>query len=236
MCTPEIFGGIRERRPDLVLCASTSGRRGWDLRQRLAVLDLPPDLRPDMASLTLSSLNFARQASVNGPDAVRALAERMIERGVKPELEVFDLGMANVIGYLWRKELLTPPFYANLLFGGVASAQADLLSVAALVNALPGGAGSFCPMTYYSLGGIGAAQLPVAAHAAASAHGARIGLEDNLWMDPARRELASNAALVERVHQLADAVGRQVMRPASCRAILGLPGWDVAAPPLAAVA
>lgn len=230
-----IIGGIRERRPDLVLSVSTSGRRGGDLRQRLAVLDLPTDLLPDMASLTLASHNFAREACVNSPDTIRAMAERMAEQGVKPELEILDLGMANVIGYLWRKDLLTPPFYANLFFGGLASPQADLASVTALMNAVPGGQ-SFYPMTYCSLAGIGAAQLPIAAHAAASAHGVRIGLEDNLWMDPRRCELASNAVLVKRVHRLAEAVGRQIMRPASCRALLGLPGWGHTTIPIEAMA
>ena len=90
-----IIGGIREEREDLVICATTSGRNGASIDQRLEVLDLPEDLRPDMASLTLSSLNFSRQASVNAPDTIRALAERMAERGVKPELEAFDLGMVN---------------------------------------------------------------------------------------------------------------------------------------------
>jgi 3-keto-5-aminohexanoate cleavage enzyme len=213
----KIIGGIREHHENLVICATTSGRNGATIDQRLAVLDLPEDLRPDMASLTLSSINFARQASVNGPDTIRALAQRMTERGVKPELEAFDLGMVNYISYLWRKEILRPPFYVNLLFGNVASAQDDLVSIAAVVNALPR-----CAKSYYSLAGIGEAQIPIAPIAVAAACGVRVGLEDNLWMDGARSELADNGALVERVHMLAEATGRSIMTPKLCRTILGL--------------
>src|SRR6185295_125809 len=92
-----IIAGIREQRPDLVLCVSCSGRRAPEFAPRAEVLDLDGDLAPDMASLSLSSLNFSRQASVNAPDVVVALAERMGERGIRPEVEIFDLGMVSVL-------------------------------------------------------------------------------------------------------------------------------------------
>jgi 3-keto-5-aminohexanoate cleavage enzyme len=97
-----IIGGIRENRADLVVCASCSGRRGISLEQRSEVLDLEGDLKPDMASLTLSSLNFASQASVNAPETVKGLAQRMLERGIRPEVEIFDLGMVNMLRYLLK--------------------------------------------------------------------------------------------------------------------------------------
>ncbi|TAK49693.1 MAG: 3-keto-5-aminohexanoate cleavage protein [Xanthobacteraceae bacterium] len=211
-----IIGGIRDRRPDLVLCVSCSGRNGASLDQRAEVLTLPDDLRPDMASLTLSSLNFASGASLNAPDIVTGLAARMKEHGVRPELEVFDLGMANYLGFLAARGLIEPPFYANILLGNVASAQASFLEIGALTAALP-------KDMLFSLGGIGATQLPVAAMAAAAAPGLRIGLEDNLWFDAARRHPASNAGLIERAHSLAAAVGRAVMSPRELRERLGLP-------------
>jgi uncharacterized protein (DUF849 family) len=174
------------------------------------VLELEGDLRPDMASLTLSSLNFARQASINTPETVRELAQRMLDRGVVPELEVFDLGMANMIRYLYDRGWLRAPLYANLLFGNVATAQADLLEIAAVINRLP-------PGTTWGVAGLGAAQLPVAALGAAWAPAVRIGLEDNLWLDRERTQLATNLELVERVHQVATALGRPIMEPAEFR-------------------
>lgn len=211
-----IIGGIREQRPDLVLCVSCSGRRAPEFAPRAEVLDLEGDLAPDMASLTLSSLNFPRQASVNAPDVVVALAERMSERGIRPEVEIFDLGMVSVLRRLQERGVLAPPAHVNLLFGNLATAQADLTDIGALVGRLPAG-------TVWSLAGIGAAQLPVAGIAAAVAPGVRIGLEDNLWLDPERTLPASNLGLVERVHALAEVQGRTIMTPAELRTTLGLP-------------
>ena len=79
-----------------------------------------------MASLTLSSLNFNKKASINEPDAIIALAQEMADKGIKPELEIFDLGMANYANYLLDKGILKPPLYANVILGNIACAQPDL--------------------------------------------------------------------------------------------------------------
>ncbi|NLO72476.1 MAG: 3-keto-5-aminohexanoate cleavage protein, partial [candidate division WS1 bacterium] len=186
-----IIGGIREQREDLVLCVSTSGRTHTEFWQRSQVLELDGDLKPDFASLTLSSLNFAREASMNAPDLVRDLAAKMLERGIRPELECFEVGMINVARYLIDRELVRPPFYFNLILGNLSGAQAHPLSLGAMTSELPAGA-------TLSVGGLGAAQLPATAMALAAGGGVRVGLEDNLWLDEARSELATNAALVER--------------------------------------
>jgi uncharacterized protein (DUF849 family) len=104
-----------------------------------------------------------------------------------------------------------------MLFGGVATAQGDLASIAAMINALPRNATS-----YYSFAGIGETQIPITPAAVAHAYGVRIGLEDHLYMDGSRSELADNGALVERVHMLAEAIGRPISTPTHCRTILGL--------------
>lgn len=210
-----VIAGIRSKRDDLVLCVSCSGRGGATLEQRAEVLELTGDDRPDMASLTLSSLNFPTQASINAPDTVRALLARMNERSIRPELEVFDLGMANMARYLADRGELTGPLYANLLVGTLAGAQFRLLDTAALVAALPA-------QTTHSFAGLGASQLPMGALAVAAADGVRIGLEDNLWYDPERQQPATNAGLVERVLRLADAVGRPVLTPADVSRALAI--------------
>ena len=91
----KIIEGIRRFAPDLILCVSLSGRNFKQLDQRAEPLELTGDLKPDMGSLTLSSVNFNRQASVNEPKMIQDLAHRMKERGVLPELEAFDAGMIN---------------------------------------------------------------------------------------------------------------------------------------------
>jgi len=211
-----IIGGIRDVRPDLMICVSCSGRKVQRPEDRADVLGLSGDLKPDMASLTLSSLNFPRQASTNAPDTIAYLAKEMLERGILPEIEIFDLGMANVLHFLQDKGLVTRPAYANLLFGNLATAQADFLEIGAVVSRLPTG-------TIWSLAGIGASQLPVAAMAAAAAPGVRIGLEDNLWLDAGRTRLARNVELVERVHALAALMDRPVMPSNDLRAALQVP-------------
>ena len=82
----EIIRGIRNVDKDIVLCVSTSGRKFNDFEKRSDVLDLDGDLKPDMASLTLSSLNFNHTASVNSPHTIQALAEKMMRKNIKPEL------------------------------------------------------------------------------------------------------------------------------------------------------
>jgi uncharacterized protein (DUF849 family) len=211
----EIIAGIRAELPDVVVCVTTSGRNYPELEKRSAVLDLDGDVKPDMASLTLSSLNFARSASVNSPDVVRGLAEKMRDRGIKPELEIFDLGMANYARYLIDRGVLEPPFYANVFFGNVATAQASLLEMGAVIAALP----NDCT---WSLAGIGDAQLPVLATAIASGAGVRVGLEDNIWYDRGRTVLATNASLVQRVVALAGVHERKIMTPSDFRSLLSL--------------
>ena len=171
--------------------------------------------KPDMGSLTLSSVNFNREASVNAPDTIQALAREMQARGVLPELEVFDSGMINYARYLERKGLLTPPHYFNLIFGNISCAQADLLHIGVMVNDLP-------EASLWSLGGIGEAQLRVNALAVGWGGGVRVGLEDNIWYDAARTRLASNAAMLRRIRVLAEAHERGIMAPGELRKRLGL--------------
>jgi 3-keto-5-aminohexanoate cleavage enzyme len=187
----EIFAGVRRHCPELVICASTSGRDVQDVERRGAVIEL----RPDMCSLTLGSLNFINQASLNAPQTIQALAAKMRAFGVHPELECFDLGMVNYGKFLLSKGILTGPGYWNLIFGNVASAQANVQEIAALTQAVPAGA-------TVALGGIGRFQWRVNSVAVALGLGVRVGLEDNLWLDARRSRLATNLGLLERVHQL----------------------------------
>lgn len=216
---PEIYariiGGIREKRPDLILAVTCSGRTFSDFERRSAVLKLKDDLKPDMASLTLSSLNFNQIASVNPPDLIKDLAQCMKDHGIKPELEAFDLGMLNYARYLERKGLISPPFYFNLILGNIACAQADLLSAGLMITQLPSD-------SVWSLGGIGNWQLKMNLLAIIEGGGVRVGLEDNIYWDRSRTRLAENVDLIERIVRLAGSVGRRVMAPKDCRVLLQL--------------
>ncbi len=211
----EMIQGIRKYAPDLIICVSLSGRNFKELSQRSDALFLEGNLKPDMGSLTLSSLNFNRTASMNAPQMVQDLARIMKERGIVPELEAFDVGMINYANYLQKKGLLEPPYYFNLLLGNIACAQANLLHAGLMVNELPDD-------SFWSLAGIGNDQLKMNAVAVAMGGGVRVGLEDNIYYDSDRARLATNADLLNRIHHLANANERQLMLPAELRKKLNL--------------
>ena len=211
----DIIAGIRKFSSDLVVSVSLSGRTFGEFEKRAEPLKLDGDVKPDMGSLTLSSVNFNREASVSSPDMIQALAREMRRRGVLPELEAFDTGMVNYAKYLERKGLLEPPHYFNLLLGNIACAQADLLHAGMMVRDLP-------PNSLWSLAGIGDAQLMVNSIAIAAGGGVRVGLEDNIWYDPGRTRLARNADLVRRIHRLAESNERRIMTPGELRRSLNL--------------
>ena len=218
---PEVYGriveSVRAIAPDLVICVSLSGRDVSDIDQRAAPLELTGDSKPDMGSLTLSSLNFIRQASQNSPDTIKELAIRMKDRGIVPELEAFDTGMINYGTYLISKGILEPPFYFNLIFGNIASAQADLLHAGLAIQQLP-------ENCHWSFGGIGDSQLSMNTLALVSGGSVRVGLEDNIYLDSKRSRLATNQELLQRIHQLAEIHERPIMTAKALRS-----EWSMAA-------
>lgn len=212
----DLFAGIRAACPGLLISGTTSGRRHNELEKRSEVLCLEDELVPDLASLTLGSLNFRSGVSINAPETIAGLAGIMRQRGVVPELELFDMGMVDYLHYLLKEDTLARPLYGNLLLGSLGSLAATPYNLAAMVRALPEG------MTW-SATGIGRYQAQVNSLALAMGGHVRVGLEDNLWYDEARSQLASNAGLVERVAGVARAMGREVATPAEARAMIGLP-------------
>jgi len=92
------------------------------------------------------------------PGPIMKLAKKMKARGIRPELEAFDLGMINYAKYLIRKDLIPQPYYFNLILGNIACAQANMLSLGLMLKELPEGA-------IWSVGGIGDWQLQMNAMA-----------------------------------------------------------------------
>jgi 3-keto-5-aminohexanoate cleavage enzyme len=210
-----ITEGIRRLNRDIIICASTSGRFSKSFEERSAVLDLKDKHRPDMASLTLSSLNFNHEASINSPDTIQSLAKKMLDAGIKPELEVFDCGMINYSKYLIKKGLLKPPYYYNLLFGNIACMQANPMSLGMAISELPA-------ESIWSAAGIGDFQLTMNSLGIICGGGVRTGLEDNIWYDSKRTRLATNYDLVKRVVDIAKVHDREIATPREVREILHL--------------
>jgi 3-keto-5-aminohexanoate cleavage enzyme len=188
----DIFEGVRKHCPDLIVCGSSSGRNFKEFEKRSALLEL----RPDMCSLTLSSLNFVAQESVNSPAMVMRLAEKMNEYGVTPELECFDAGMVNYGLYLIKKGLVRgPQHYWNLLFGNIAGMQPTFSQIAAALSEIP-------QNHYIALAGLGDTNLLVHGMAIAAGLGVRVGIEDTIWFNRNKMEKATNLDLVKRVHEI----------------------------------
>lgn len=211
----QILNGVRKVCPDIILCVSTSGRVFKTFEQRSEVLELV-DPAPEMASLTLGSMNFARNESVNSPDMIKALALKMAKRKITPEWECFDLGMVEYSHYLTSHEILRPPFYCNLLLGSLGTISATAFNLATMVRALPDG-------VTWAAAGIGRYQFSVNTLAITMGGHVRVGLEDNLWFDEQRSRLATNADLIDRLVGVARACGRSIASPQKARQIIGLP-------------
>lgn len=210
-----LIGSIREACPDVIICVSLSGRHFNAFEQRAEPLALVGDVKPDMGSLTLASMNFSQSASVSSPEIIQRLAERMAEAGIKPELEIFDSGMVNYACYLADRRIISPPYYFNLILGNVATAQAKPAHLGLLINELP-------PDSYWTGGGIGTCQLRTNAMGILYGNGVRVGLEDCLWFDEKREILATNQMMVHRVRELAGIFGKRIASPPEVRKALGL--------------
>jgi 3-oxoadipate:acetyl-CoA acetyltransferase len=210
-----IVEGIRQVDAEVVVCVSCSGRRVSDLARRAEVLDLTGAAKPDMASLTLGSNNFADQASANPPDVIRGLAERMRERGIVPELEAFEPGMVRFGRRLMEEGLIPVRSHLNILLGGPGTAPLSAASLAAFLAEVPAG-------WSWGLAGIGRHQLDATITAIGLGGHVRVGIEDNIWWDRRRTRLATNTELINRVGRLAQLADRPLASPREARAALGV--------------
>jgi 3-keto-5-aminohexanoate cleavage enzyme len=194
----QIIQGIRKYCPELLVCASLTGRNFPELSQRTEVLEC----LPDMGSLTMSSLNFPSGTSTNQPKMILDLISKMGEYGVQPEIECFDSGMVNYTKYLISKNILKPPFYMNVILGNIYNAQSDLSSLAAIKSAIPHNV-TTC------IGGIGNQQLKSNIIGLMEFDGIRIGLEDNLYYKGKIK--ATNIELLKRAYRIMDELEMECM-------------------------
>ncbi|UWS00502.1 3-keto-5-aminohexanoate cleavage protein [Phaeobacter inhibens] len=207
-----LMGGIRHRCPDMIIQLSTGGRSGAG-RERGGMLSL----RPDMASLSVGSNNFPTRVYENPPDLVDWLAAQMVEYGVKPEIEAFDLSHIHQAVAMSRDGRLKAPLYVQFVLGVKNAMPVDRNVFDYYVKTME----RLAPDAQWCAAGIGAGQLEVNEWAIAAGGHTRTGLEDNLRLD--RQTLApSNAALVRRAADLCDRYDRPVATCDEARAILGL--------------
>jgi uncharacterized protein (DUF849 family) len=181
--------------------------------ERLAHVE---ELRPEICTLDCGTMNFAAGGDyimVNTPAVLKAMAARVRELGVRPELEVFDTGQLVFVHELIAEGLIDAPPLIQLCMGIPYGAPDDLQTLLALVNRLPDGA-------HFSAFAIGRMQLPFVALAPLVGANVRVGLEDNLYL--ARGQLATNAELVERAVAILQSINVAVLEPDAVRERLAL--------------
>lgn len=214
---PELFArvqeGVRKHCPGMIIQFSTGGR-GRDQSARASMLHL----RPDMASLATGSVNFPTNVYENPPDFVEALARTMLENGIKPEIEVFDLAMLYNAVNLAKKGLLKMPLHVQFVLG-IANALPARRSV---FDFLRSELAALAPDATWVAAGTGRFQWEVNQWCLETGGHCRTGLEDNIKFDQGRLA-ASNAELVKRIADACDRFGRTVASPKQARALLGLP-------------
>jgi len=193
-----------------ILQVSTGGRAGSSFAERAERLGL----KTEMASLTTGSVNFPEGVYINSRELVEGLAQRMLDLGIKPEMEIFDASMIEGARDLAQKGLARSPLHFNFVLGLKGALGATPKNLVYLSEQIPVGA-------TWSVAGVGRAQLAMAGHAILMGGHVRVGLEDNIYYS--KGVLATNARLVERIVRLAGEFGREVATPEEARGILGLP-------------
>lgn len=211
----DIFKRVVEPLQDktnLILCLTTSGIPGRNLptEERLA----PLELKPELASFDAGSINLGDSVFINSPEFLERAATKMKALGVKPELEIFDLGMIVTCLRMKSQGKLTQPLHFQFVLGTPWGAPATPESLLHLHQHLPSDA-------TWSVIGIGKGHLPMSMMALIMGGHIRVGLEDNIYYS--RGVLAkTNAQFVERIVRIAGEYGREVATPDEARQILNL--------------
>ena len=191
----------------------TKGIEGTDLvnaRERLAHVEA---IRPEICSLDCGSLNFGASLYISTPDMLREMAARIQELGVKPELEVFEMGHLRFANQLIAEGLVDAPPLYQICLGIPWALGADPDTMRLMRDNLPDGA------NWFSFG-IGREQMPMAATAAILGGNVRVGLEDNIYLE--KGVFATNAQLVERAAEIVRLLGGRLLTPGEAREKLGL--------------
>lgn len=199
--------------PNVILIPSTGGAVGMTPDERLQSTDTTPI--PEMATLDCGTCNFGDEIFDNTMPTMRAFGKRMIERGIKPEYECFEMGHLDTILTMARKgEVPGAPMQFNFVLGVPGCTPATVDNLCWLVKNIPAGS------TWTSTG-IGRHAFTLAAPTIVMGGNVRVGFEDNLYLS--KGVLAkSNGELVEKVVRIAKELGRPIATSDEAREILGL--------------
>lgn len=206
-----IMAAIHKQYPDVIIQPSTGGAVGMTNDERLQ----PTELSPEMATLDCGTLNFGGdEIFENSENTIKYFGTKMIERNIKPELEVFDKSMIDMALRLHKKGFIKAPMHFDFVMGVNGGISGTLRDFVFMRNSIPYDA-------TYTVAGVGRFEFPLAAAAIIDGGHVRVGFEDNIFIS--KGVLAkSNGELVDKVVRLAKEFGREIASPAEARQILGL--------------
>ena len=209
----ECTEAILNEGPNVILIPSTGGAVGMTPDERLDSTNTAPI--PEMATLDCGTCNFGDEIFDNTMPTMRAFGKRMIEKGIKPEYECFEMGHLDTILNMARKgEVPGNPMQFTFVLGVPGCTPATVDNLCWLVKNIPAG-------STWTATGIGRHAFTLAAPAIVMGGNVRVGFEDNLYLE--RGVLAkSNGELVDKVVRMAKLLGRQVATSDEAREILSL--------------
>lgn len=207
---------IRRRCPDAIIQPSTGGAVGMSNEERLQ----PVDLAPEMATLDCGTCNFGGdEVFVNTENTIKAFGEKMIQMGVKPELEVFDKGMIDMAIRLHKKGYIKAPMHFSFVMGVNGGISGEMRDFLFMKESIPAG-------STFTVAGIGRYEFSLATMAILTGGHVRVGFEDNIYVEKGVMA-ESNAVLVEKVVRIAKELGREIATPKEAREILNLKPLEV---------
>jgi 3-keto-5-aminohexanoate cleavage enzyme len=207
---------IRRRCPDAIIQPSTGGAVGMSNEERLQ----PVDLGPEMATLDCGTCNFGGdEVFVNTENTIKAFGEKMIQMGVKPELEVFDKGMIDMAIRLHKKGYIKAPMHFSFVMGVNGGISGEMRDFLFMKESIPAG-------STFTVAGIGRYEFSLATMAILTGGHVRVGFEDNIYVEKGVMA-ESNAVLVEKVVRIAKELGREIATPKEAREILNLKPLEV---------
>ena len=206
----DVLNLLNEEKVNVVRQLSTGARGGEntvDWRGQML------DLNVQMASLATGSSNFPNSVNANSPELIEALATKMKEHGIKPEIEAFDVAMISNARWLMKRGILVGPLHYNLVMNVPGSIEGTPKNLMYMVDSLPEG-------STWTVSGVGRSQVSMITMAIAMGGHVRTGLEDVVEYE--KGVPASNMMLTQRVVNIAKAVGRPIATPDDAREILKL--------------
>ena len=194
---------------DIITQISTGARGAKSMEERAA----PLDLKPEMASLATGSSNFPASVNANSPELIEYFSQKMLDNGIKPEIEAFDVAMISNAEFLAKRGLIKTPMQFNLVMNVPGSVKGTPKNLFHMVEILP-------KDSTFTVMGVGNAHVQMITLGMVLGGHVRVGLEDVL--EYSKGVHASNVELVKRAVRIAQAYGREIATPDEARQILGL--------------